>query len=166
MASESPYWNPKTETLPRERLEALQLAKLRRQCAWALARSPWYQRHLEGLDPSELRSLTDLRRLPFLTRDEWMASQEAQPPYGEIPTVGGEGAIRVHTTSGTTGGTTSGTTGGTTSSGTTTTSASVNPRSVSNDASSGPDSSCRRPPCERSDTVTTRARAPSGMPSA
>ena len=32
-----------------------------------------------------------------------MASQEAQPPYGEIPAIGGEGAIRVHTTSGTTG---------------------------------------------------------------
>ena len=44
MATDSPYWNPKTETLDRERLEGLQLAKLRRQCDWAAARSPWYQR--------------------------------------------------------------------------------------------------------------------------
>jgi len=105
VATDSPYWNPKTETLDRERLEVLQLAKLRRQCEWAAARSPWYQRQFasEGFDPAQLKSLDDLRRMPLLTRDDWMASQEARPPYGEIPVVGGEGAIRVHTTSGTTG---------------------------------------------------------------
>ena len=103
--TESPYWNPKTETLGRERLAALQLAKLRRHCEWAAARSAWYRRRFasEGFDPGQLRSLDDLRRVPLLTRDDWMASQEAKPPFGEIPVVGGEGAIRVHTTSGTTG---------------------------------------------------------------
>jgi phenylacetate-CoA ligase len=101
----SPYWNPKTETLGRDRLAALQLAKLRYQCRWAMARSPWYRRRFaeEGFDPSQLRTLDDLRRLPALTRDEWMTSQAEHPPYGEIPTIGGDGAIRVHTTSGTTG---------------------------------------------------------------
>ena len=105
MASESPYWNPKTETLARESLEALQLAKLRYQCEWAAARSPWYRRRFqdEGFDPDQLKSVADICRVPMLTRDEWMASQEAAPPYGEIPTIGGDGAIRVHTTSGTTG---------------------------------------------------------------
>jgi phenylacetate-CoA ligase len=105
LAEVSPYWNPKTETLRRERLEALQLAKLQVQCEWAGARSPWYRRLFaaEGFDPSQVRSLADLRRLPPLTRDDWMESQFAEPPYGELPTIGGEGAIRVHTTSGTTG---------------------------------------------------------------
>jgi phenylacetate-CoA ligase len=105
LALDSPYWNPKTETLDRERLQALQLAKLRRQCEWAAARSPWYRRLFadEGFDPARLRSVSDLRRLTPLTRDEWMNSQFEHPPYGQIPTIGGEGAIRVHTTSGTTG---------------------------------------------------------------
>jgi len=105
VATDSPYWNPKTETLDRARLEALQLAKLRRHCEWASARSPWYQRRFasEGFHPRQLSSLDDLRRIPPLTREEWMASQDAKPPYGEIPVIGGEGAIRVHTTSGTTG---------------------------------------------------------------
>src|ERR1022692_789689 len=105
VTGDSPYWNPKTETLGRERLNELQLQKLRRQCEWGAARSPGYKRRFaeEGVDSSHLRSLDDLRRLPLLTRDEWMASQTAEPPYGEIPTIGGEGAIRVHTTSGTTG---------------------------------------------------------------
>jgi len=103
--TESPYWNPKTETLDRERLDALQLTKLRRQCEWAAVRSPWYRRRFaeERFEPTQLRSLEDLRRIPPLTRDDWMASQEAKPPYGEIPVAGGEAAIRVHTTSGTTG---------------------------------------------------------------
>jgi hypothetical protein len=35
------YWNPKTETLGRDELAALQLAKLRRLCEWAAARSPF-----------------------------------------------------------------------------------------------------------------------------
>ena len=105
MAGDSPYWNPKTETLARERLAELQLAKLRAQSEWAAARSPWYRRRFaaEGFDPAALRSLEDLRRLPMLTRDDWMASQDAAPPYGELPAIGAAGAIRVHTTSGTTG---------------------------------------------------------------
>jgi phenylacetate-CoA ligase len=100
---ESAYWNPKIETLERQQLDALQLAKLRRQVAWAQARSPWYGRTLDGFDVSDLRSLDDLRRLPMLTREEWMNSQFEHPPYGEIPAIDGEGAIRIHTTSGTTG---------------------------------------------------------------
>jgi phenylacetate-CoA ligase len=106
LAGESPYWNPKTETLDREQLDKLQLAKLRYQCEWSAARSPWYRRRFAeaGFDPAtQLRTLDDMRRIPILRREEWMASQEEAPPYGEIPTIGGDGAIRVHTTSGTTG---------------------------------------------------------------
>ncbi|MGH2872501.1 MAG: phenylacetate--CoA ligase family protein, partial [Solirubrobacteraceae bacterium] len=103
MAVDSPYWNPKTETLGRADIEALQIAKLRRQVQWAQARSPWFRRTLAGVDPGALKTLDDLRRLPIVTRDEWMTSQFEHPPYGELPTIGGEGAIRIHTTSGTTG---------------------------------------------------------------
>ncbi len=103
MGADSAYWNPKVETLERPQLEALQLAKLRRQVAWAKERSPWYRRTLAGVDPESLRSLDDLRALPMLTRENWMDSQFEHPPYGELPTVSGAGAIRVHTTSGTTG---------------------------------------------------------------
>ncbi|HEV7771923.1 MAG TPA: phenylacetate--CoA ligase family protein [Conexibacter sp.] len=103
--AQSRYWNPKTETLPRERLETLQLAKLRRLCEWAEARSPWYRRSFAaaGFTSDQLRSLDDLRRIPLLTREDWMASQEQSPPFGELPVGGPERAIRVHTTSGTSG---------------------------------------------------------------
>jgi phenylacetate-CoA ligase len=103
--SHSPYWNPKTETLARDDLAALQLAKLRRLTAYAHHRSPHYRRAFAaaGFDPEQLRGLDDLRRIPYLTRDDWMASQAAKPPYGELPAISPEQAIRVHTTSGTTG---------------------------------------------------------------
>jgi phenylacetate-CoA ligase len=101
----SSYWNPKTETLDRDRLGALQLVKLRRLCEWAQARSPHYRAAFRaaGFDPEQLRTLDDLRRLPMLTRDAWMASQAARPPFGDLPVAGPEHAIRYHTTSGTTG---------------------------------------------------------------
>ena len=103
MTTEQPYWNPKTETLPRAQLRELQLAKLRHLVARAKAGSPHYARTLADVDPERLRTWDDLARIPFLTREEWMASQDEHPPYGELPVVGPERAIRVHTTSGTSG---------------------------------------------------------------
>ena len=44
-AGESAYWNPKIETLERQQLDALQLAKLRRQVAWAPGSQPVVQAH-------------------------------------------------------------------------------------------------------------------------
>ncbi len=102
---QSPYWNPKTETLPRADLERLQLAKLRRVCEWAATRSPHYRDAFAaaGFSPEQLRTPADLRSIPFLTRQEWMDGQAAAPPYGRLPVAGAEAAIRLHTTSGTTG---------------------------------------------------------------
>ncbi len=76
--SESRFWNPKTETLPREELRALQLEKLRRLTAWAEARSPFYPRSFAaaGFRSDQLRSWEDRERIPFLTRDEWLERQE------------------------------------------------------------------------------------------
>jgi phenylacetate-CoA ligase len=101
----SAYWNPKVETLSRAELETLQLAKLRYLCEWAEQRSPWYRQSFKeaGFEAAQLRSLDDLRRIPLLTREEWMQSQAEHPPFGEIPTIGPEQAIRLHTTSGTSG---------------------------------------------------------------
>lgn len=66
------FWNPKTETLPRDQLRQLQ-------------------------------SWKDIERIPFLTREDWMDSQEKHPPYGDLPVAGADAAIRIHTTSGTSG---------------------------------------------------------------
>jgi phenylacetate-CoA ligase len=103
--TDSPYWNPRHETLPREEIEALQLRKLRKLLEWADAKVPWHSKRLRdaGVTPDSVGSLDDLRRIPFLTRDEWMEGQVEQPPYGTMLASPEEKAIRYHMTSGTTG---------------------------------------------------------------
>jgi len=102
---DSPYWNPRHETLPREELEALQLRKLRSLVEWADAQVPFHSKRLRdaGVTSDSIASLDDLRRIPFMTRDEWMQGQLEHPPYGPILAAPEEAAIRYHMTSGTTG---------------------------------------------------------------
>jgi phenylacetate-CoA ligase len=103
--AESPYWNPRHETMPREELEALQLRKLQRLVEWTESQVPYQSKKLHdaGVTADSINSLDDLRRIPFLTRDEWMQGQIDDPPYGPILAAPQETAIRYHMTSGTTG---------------------------------------------------------------
>jgi len=102
---ESPYWNPRHETMPREDIEALQVRKLRNLVEWADASVPWQAKRLRdaGVTSESINSLNDLRRIPFLTRDEWMDAQVEDPPFGAILAAPPERAVRYHMTSGTTG---------------------------------------------------------------
>ena len=101
----SAYWNPKNETLPRDDLQRLQLTKLRRLAEWAYANSPFHRTRWEaaGFHPDQLKTLDDLRRIPYMTREEWMASIAAAPLFGDLPATAAENAIRYHLTSGTSG---------------------------------------------------------------
>jgi len=96
----TPAWNPAVEFMEREALERLQLAQLRQTVAQAL-KTPFYQRRLAevGLTgPEDLVSLRDLHHLPYTTKDDL---REAYP-YGLLA-VDREQAVRLHTSSGTTG---------------------------------------------------------------
>jgi phenylacetate-CoA ligase len=101
----SEYWNPKNETLARKELQALQLLKLRRMCEWAAATTPFHQKRFKeaGFSPEQLKTWDDLRRIPFMTREVWMAAQEEKPLFGDVLATGQTNAIRYHLTSGTTG---------------------------------------------------------------
>ncbi|MDO8688808.1 MAG: phenylacetate--CoA ligase family protein [Dehalococcoidia bacterium] len=99
------FWNPKSELASREELRQLQLRKLQTTAEWAYARSPFWRRKLDaaGVRPGDIRSLDDIRRLPFLTKQEWVKGQEDEPLYGDYPAAPPEVAIRYHQTSGTSG---------------------------------------------------------------
>ncbi len=101
----SPFWNPKVESLTRPELDALQVAKLRRAVRHAVERSPFHRRKLEaaGVTGECIRSLADLRRIPFTTREEWMSCQASTPLFGDLLAHPREKAIRYHLTSGTSG---------------------------------------------------------------
>ncbi|MCB9888428.1 MAG: AMP-binding protein [Planctomycetes bacterium] len=100
-----PYWNPKNETLPKEQLRALQLAKLQRCVARAWQTSPFHRRMYEaaGVRPESIQTLDDIRRLPFMTREDWMDNQADKPLFGDLVTRPRNEAIRYHLTSGTSG---------------------------------------------------------------
>jgi len=101
----SEFWNPKNETLPREELQALQLLKLQRLCEWAYATTPFHRRKFDeaGFKPEQIKTLDDIRRIPFMTREEWMQSIMEQPMFGNLLATDQTNAIRYHLTSGTSG---------------------------------------------------------------
>jgi phenylacetate-CoA ligase len=61
-----------TERASADQLAALQLARLKCQISYAHRWVPWYQRVFRkiGLDPRDIRSLEDFKRIPPLTREE------------------------------------------------------------------------------------------------
>ena len=99
------YWNPKTETMPKDELRALQLVKLQRTVARAWETSPFHRRLYEqaGVTPDQIQTLDDIRKLPFMTRADWMNNQAELPLFGDLITRPREEAIRYHLTSGTSG---------------------------------------------------------------
>jgi phenylacetate-CoA ligase len=88
-------FEPELETLPRDRLRALQLDRLRSVVAYARERVPLYRERLAGV---EMRSLDDLRALPFTRKDDLRDAY----PFGMLA-VARERLARIHASSGTTG---------------------------------------------------------------
>ncbi len=103
--SVSPYWNPKTETLSRDELQALQAHRLRKAVERAMATSVFHKRLFDeaGVGPDDIRTVDDIVKLPFTTREAWMENQSSHPPFGEMAAVPSAESIRYHTTSGTSG---------------------------------------------------------------
>jgi phenylacetate-CoA ligase len=93
-------FNPEYECMDREALRALQLRRLQTTVAWVHERVPYYRRRLDdlGLRPRDIRSLDDVRRLPFTDKDALRDTY----PFGMFA-VDLEQVVRVHSSSGTTG---------------------------------------------------------------
>jgi len=88
------------ETIPRAALEQLQLQRLQDTVRRVAAHVPFYQKKFAelGVQPGDIQSLADLRRLPFTTS----ADLRANYPTGLLAVPYDE-ALRLHTSSGTTG---------------------------------------------------------------
>lgn len=59
--------------LPRTAIEAWQLQRLRTQLDYCRERSPFYRRHLQGVDPQFIQALEDVAKLPLITEAELRA---------------------------------------------------------------------------------------------
>lgn len=99
------YWRKEMETLPKEKLEELQLQRFRERMQYVYERSPMYRRKYDeaGIKPSDLRSLDDIRQVPFTVKEELRESQAQHPPWGDFPCIPPEEGVRVFQTTGTTG---------------------------------------------------------------
>ncbi len=88
------------ETLPREALEAIQLRRLQNTLQRVYATVPFYKKRFDevGFKPADLRTLEDLRRVPFTTKQDLRDNY----PYG-LFAVPMENVVRIHASSGTTG---------------------------------------------------------------
>jgi phenylacetate-CoA ligase len=93
------------DDLPRAELDRAQAEGLAALLAEVLPGNAFYARKLAeaGLDPARLSFPRDLRRLPFTTKAELLASQERRPPYGEALSYPLDRYTRLHQTSGSAG---------------------------------------------------------------
>ena len=99
------YWRRELETLPRGELAELQLRRFRERMEHVYARSPFYRRKYDeaAVRPSDIRTLEDIRKVPFTLKEELRESQSRWPPFGDFPCVPPEEGVRVFQTTGTTG---------------------------------------------------------------
>lgn len=93
-------WNSQYECMQRGKLEKLQLERLKATVEKVYNHLPFYKRKLDeaGVGPSDIRSLDDLRKFPFTTKQELREGY----PFG-LFTTSLEDIVEVHISSGTTG---------------------------------------------------------------
>ena len=90
----------KEETLSREEMESLQLERLKETVARVYEKVEPYRRKMDdaGVKPSDIRSLSDLAKLPFVTKQDMRDNY----PFG-LFAVPKDELVRIHASSGTTG---------------------------------------------------------------
>jgi phenylacetate-CoA ligase len=93
-------WNEEFETMPREELEILQLKRLKDLVERVYYRVKPYREKMDkvGIKPEHIKSLTDLQKLPFSSKDFLRDNY----PFG-LFTLPLDQVVRVHASSGTTG---------------------------------------------------------------
>ena len=97
---EKNYFQPEIETMPVEKIKALQCEKLKKQVKYVYENVEYYRNLMDkkGVKPEDIQSLDDIKKLPFLSKDDL---REAYP-YGLLGT-DLKNIIRIQSTSGTTG---------------------------------------------------------------
>lgn len=103
--SPSEHYYDERETWPHDKMRAWQLERLQDQIAHAYHDSAFYRRKFDDakVTPGDVKTLDDLHRLPFTTKDELKADQQEHPLYGTVTAVSPDHSLRLHFTSGTTG---------------------------------------------------------------
>lgn len=96
----SMYFNEKMERLPRKEIKEIQIKRLKEVVHRVYDKVPFYRKKFKemNLRPEDIRSLEDVRKLPFTTKDDLRDNM----PFGMLA-VPLEECIELHASSGTTG---------------------------------------------------------------
>ena len=94
------YYQPEIECASREEIIKIQNEKLVKQVRHVWDNVPYYRKKMEekGVTPDDVKSIDDLYKLPFLSKDDLRESY----PFGMMG-VPQKDVVRIHSTSGTTG---------------------------------------------------------------
>ena len=94
------YYQPEIETMPVEKLQALQSERLVEQVKYVYDHVEFYRNKMKeaGVEPEDIKGIEDLHKLPFVTKDDL----RDQYPYGFLGVPLSE-CVRMQSTSGTTG---------------------------------------------------------------
>lgn len=97
---EQRYYQPEIETASLEEIRKIQSERLVKQVQNVWDNVPMYRKRMEeaGLTPDDIKSVDDLHKLPFITKDDL----RDQYPYGLLARPLSE-CVRIQSTSGTTG---------------------------------------------------------------
>ena len=94
------YWEEEIEIMSREKLQELQLQRLKKTINIA-ANSPYYKEVFSknGITGDSIQSLDDIRKIPFTTKSDMRANY----PFGLVAGDMKRDGVRIHSSSGTTG---------------------------------------------------------------
>jgi len=101
----SEYWNKEMETLSENKFYEVQEKAWLRQIRYVWNHSEFYKKKFAeaGIQLKDIKTLEDLRKLPFTEKWELRDSQIASPPLGTHIACPKEKVKRIYSTSGTTG---------------------------------------------------------------
>ena len=108
MISEIPkgdFWDEKIERMGRDELASLQLERLKWQVRRCHEGSPFYRERLDaaGVGPDGIHTLSDIEKIPTVTKQELRDEQKAHPPFGRYTVAPPETWGELHPSTGTTG---------------------------------------------------------------
>lgn len=105
LTRESEYYDEEIETMPREKLEKLQLERLKWQVERCYKGSEFYRERFDkiGLKPDDIKSLDDVLKIPPVHKQELREEQVNHPPFGRYVIAPQQDWRELHPSTGTTG---------------------------------------------------------------
>jgi phenylacetate-CoA ligase len=87
------YWEEEIETMSREKLQELQLQRLKKTIKIA-ANSPYYKKVFQehNITADDIQSLDDIQKIPFTTKSDMRACY----PFGMVSGNMQEDGVRIH----------------------------------------------------------------------